>query len=115
MSSTVSRRQFLRLSVAGLACAPLAGFAVPPPDRKGPPPLRLRLAAYSFRDYCKDSDQQRDVETDATKRIDLFRFVDYCGEQGCDGTELTSYYFPKDTDEAFLVKLRRHCFLRGVE
>ena len=36
------------------------------------------------------------------KKIDIIsRFIDYCAEQGCDGAELTSYYFPKQgfTDE----------------
>jgi sugar phosphate isomerase/epimerase len=41
--------------------------------------------------------------------------VDYCAEHRCVGAELTSYYFPKEVDEAFLLKLRRHCFLRGIE
>jgi sugar phosphate isomerase/epimerase len=116
MRSTLHRREFLKLSAAaGLALSPGALLAVEPFQRLSPPRLRLSLAAYSFRDYFKDTNHARDTETDVGKRIDLFRFVDYCAEQGCDGAELTSYYFPKDTDDAFLIKLRRHCFLRGVE
>src|SRR5207244_9021304 len=88
--------------------------AVPPPQRSAPPRLLLSLAAYSFRDYFKDSDSKRDAATDSRRRIDLFQFVDYCVEHGCAGTELTSYYFPKTLDDAFLIQLRRHCFLRGT-
>ncbi len=115
MHSTLSRRDFLKLSAAGLAVAPVGAFAVEPFQRTGPPRFQLSLAAYSFRDYFKDSEHERQATADPTKRIDLFRFVDYCAEQGCDAAELTSYYFPKETDEAFLLKLRRHCFLRGVQ
>lgn len=83
--------------------------------RVGPPRLLLGMAAYSFRQYFKDSAHDREREVEASKRIDLFQFVDYCAEQGVAGAELTSYYFPKDADTAFLLKLRRHCFLRGVD
>src|SRR6185436_3574832 len=98
MRSTVHRREFLKLSAAaGLVLSPAGLFAVEPFPRATPPRLRLSLAAYSFRDYFKDTNHARDTATDAAKRIDLFQFVDYCAAQGCDGTELTSYYFPRDT------------------
>jgi sugar phosphate isomerase/epimerase len=115
MQPILSRRDFLKWSAASLAVSPMGGLAVEPFQRKGPPRFRLSLAAYSFRDYFKDSDHRRDVETAAAKRIDLLDFIDYCAEQGCDGAELTSYYFPKETNDTFLIKLRRHCFLRGIE
>lgn len=114
MKPTVSRRGFLKLSAASLALSPLSALAVQPFQRQGPPRLRLSLAAYSFRDYFKDNDHGRAGDNTA-RSIDLFRFVDFCADQGCDGTELTSYYFPKNADEAFLIRLRRHCFLRGVD
>jgi sugar phosphate isomerase/epimerase len=83
--------------------------------RVGPPRLLLSLAAYSFRQYFQDTSHEREGDVDVAKRIDLFRFVDYCAEQGITGAELTSYYFPKEISQEFLIKLRRHCFLRGVE
>jgi sugar phosphate isomerase/epimerase len=115
MKATVKRRQFLKISAAALTLSPLATFAVEPFQRKGQPRLRLSLAAYSFREFFKDSNHARASEADATRRIDLFQFVDYCADHGCDGAELTSYYFPPTTDDAFLIQLKRHCFLRGVE
>ena len=115
MHSTFSRRGFLRLcTTTGLAVSPVGAFAIDAFRRTGPSRLQLSLAAYSFREYFKDADHEQKTNTDPAKRIDLFRFVDYCAEQHCAGTELTCYYFPKETDEAFLLKLRRHCFLRGV-
>ena len=116
MHSTLTRRRFLTLSALaslGLPAATVKG--VEPFERKGPAKLQLSLAAYSFRQYFKDTDQARKEPLDPAKQIDLFRFVDYCAEQSCDAAELTSYYFPKDADDAYLLKLRRHCFLRGVE
>jgi sugar phosphate isomerase/epimerase len=47
--------------------------------------------------------------------IDMFQFIDYCGEHGCVGAEVTSYYFPKDPANEYLLKLKRHAFVRGVE
>ena len=114
MQAPFSRRGFLKLCAAtGMAVSPLGALAIDPFKRSGPPRLQLGLAAYSFRQYFKDGQDQK-TNADPAKLIDLFRFVDYCAEQDCAG-ELTSYYFPKELDEAFLLKLRRHCFLRGVE
>jgi len=116
MHSNFSRRHFLKLSAAaGLVVSPAGLLAVEPFKRSGPARLQLSLAAYSFREYFKDSERERKVETDAARRIDMFEFVDYCAEHHCAGAELTSYYFPKDVDTAYLLKLRRHCFLRGIE
>ncbi len=46
--------------------------------------------------------------------MDMFGFIDYCAEQGCDGAELTSYYFPKDAQDSYFADVRRHAFLKGV-
>ena len=115
MNATISRRHFLKLSAATLALAPAGIEAIEPFARSGPPRLQLSMAAYSFREYFKDIDRARKSQTEPAKRIDLFQFVDYCAEHGCAGAELTCYYFPKEVDEAFLLKLRRHCFLRGID
>src|SRR5262245_14542854 len=112
MQSPLTRRQFARRLAAatvGLELGSGTLRAVAPFQRSGPPRLLLSLAAYSFRSYLTDA-TQRDAKPEPAKRIDLFQFVDYCAEQGCAGTELTSYYFPKEVDRAYLVKLRRHCF-----
>ena len=108
----LSRRDFLA-AAAALAATPLASRAVEPVHRAGPPRLRLSLAAYSFRDFFRDQPGGRPPR-DAARALDLAGFVDYCGEHGCEGTELTAYYFPKEVTEAFLLGLRRHAFLEGV-
>ncbi len=115
MQATISRRTFL-----ATATAAAGGFVLPslratePFSRPGTPRLQLSLAAYSFREFMKDGERGRKGAADPNHQMDLFQFVDYCAEHGCAGAELTSYYFPTDLDDAFLIKLRRHAFLRGV-
>lgn len=112
----ISRREFLTLSsMAGVGL--LAGrnaLAIEPFKRAGKPRLQLSLAAYSFRNYFKDASHKRDATDDVAKQIDMFQFVDFCAEHGCEGAELTSYYFPKELTEDYLLRVRRHAFLRGI-
>ena len=108
--SPLPRRQFLRLSTLSLLAAPLAR-AIEPFTRGGSPRLQLSLAAYSFRESFKD---QKGKPTNPNGKLDILGFIDYCAEHGVAGAELTSYFFPKDVDEAYLLKVRRHAFLRGV-
>jgi sugar phosphate isomerase/epimerase len=113
MKHETNRRHFLKTTIgigsalAGLDLfSGLSALAVEPFKRKGAARLQLSLAAYSFRQYFKHKDP--------AKQITLFDFVDYCAEHGCDGTELTSYYFPDNVYTDYLLKLKRHAFLRGV-
>jgi sugar phosphate isomerase/epimerase len=116
MSRSLSRRQFAASTavVLGAFLSP-SFFAVEPFKRAGQPRLRLSLAAYSFRQFFKDASHKRDNAAAAEKQIDLFQFIDYCAEHNCDAAELTSYYFPKDITNDFLLQVKRHAFLRGVE
>jgi len=114
MSSLTTRRDFLKTSCrAGMALGglgfvlPRSAAAVEPFKRSGAPRLELSLAAYSFRQYF--------THKDPSKRITLFDFIDFCADHGCQGTELTSYYFPNPVEPDFLVKVKRHAFLRGIE
>ena len=113
MQPEPNRRDFLRTwlvataATAGLVGLPsLSARAVEPLQRKGTPRLRRSLAAYSFRETFK--------HPDPTRRITLFDFLDYCANQGLEGAELTSYYFPEKLDDAYLLQLKRHAFLRGI-
>jgi sugar phosphate isomerase/epimerase len=110
------RRAFLRqlLCGAGVAggavCLAPSAAAIEPFARKGDPRMMLSLAAYSFRDSLPGAKPA----ANPARQIDLFQFIDYCAEHGCDGTELTSYYFPKDVTPEFLLQIKRHAFLRGI-
>ncbi len=122
--NSVTRRDFLKITaVAGLAAASTpfstlaatapAPAAVNPFNRSGKPRLLLSLAAYSFRENFPLSRGQPNLKVPAGRATDMFQFIDYCAAQGCAGAELTSYFFAEETD-AYLLKLRRHAFLRGV-
>ncbi len=97
-----NRRTMLLSSLGALACHAITG-AIEPLNRKGKPRLRLSLAAYSFRDQFKDP-----------KLMTLPRFIDMCADEGLEGTELTSYYFPPEPSPEFLLSLKRQAHLRGV-
>ena len=47
--------------------------------------------------------------------MDLFKFIDFCADHGCEGTELTSYFFRHEITPRYLTDLRKHAFLRGVD
>ena len=104
----ITRRTFLTTTTtAGVT------FAAEPFNRQGNPNLRLSLAAYSFRSFFKfQKNNMREVKA---KPMDMFKFIDFCADHGCDGTELTSYFFRHNVTRDYLIALRRHAFLRGVE
>lgn len=110
---SLKRRNFLqRGGLAGVSCASLLLAApmcraIGPIRRRAPSRLRISLAAYSLRKYLQSTD-------DKPAEMDLFEFVDFCHEHDLAGAELTSYYFPTDVDEGYLLKLKRHCHVRGV-
>lgn len=117
----VTRRDFIKASAAitlAATAAPLTSVAASsssanPFKRSGKPRLLLSLAAYSFRDTFPTMRGKANAKVAPGKAIDMFKFVDYCAVNGCDGTELTTYFFAEETDE-YILKLRRHCYLRGM-
>ena len=106
-----TRRSFLQLAALTTAAAAAPALAIEPFKRPGAPRMRLSLAGYSFRDSFIHGNKKATTEG---KRIDMIQFIDYCAEQGCEGAELTSYYFPPDANADYFLKLRRHAFLRGI-
>ena len=119
--NTMNRRDFLKLSTTSAALAGLGAsfgspraLAVEPVKRSGPAKMRLSLLAYSFRDYFKEASHPRKTQVDPAKQIDMMQFVDYCADQGWEGAELTSYYFPKDVADDYLRKVRALAAKRGV-
>lgn len=109
MPATLSRRAFLGAAAAAASVLPVAGLE--PFARPGKPHLRLSLAAYSFRD---DFSVPKGSPPGTKPRLELPGFIDFCADHGCDGAELTAYYFPDNPDEAYLAGLRRRAHLRGI-
>jgi len=109
----ISRRHFLSTSLGALTVTSLP--AIEPIKRAGKSRMQLGVAAYSFREYfqwMKDKEQKPKTER---KPWSITDFVDWCADNNVPGAELTSYFFPPDVDEAYLLELKRHCYLRGVQ
>ncbi|MFT7644167.1 MAG: sugar phosphate isomerase/epimerase [Pirellulaceae bacterium] len=99
-----------RTLLTGFA-ASAAALAIPtldaaePVKRNGVAKFKFSLAAYSYRSLLGGE----------KPKLTLKDFVDDCAKFGLEGTELTSYYFPKSPTPDFLRELKRHCFLMGVD
>ncbi len=116
-----SRRLFLECATKAMAAAVCGGVGVgvtsraaEPVSRRLPSKLSLGLAAYSFRDFFIDSNHTRERQLTADKRISIPDFIDFCASNGCDGVELTSYYFPRSVTPEFLSELRHRAFVNGM-
>ena len=109
------RRGFLTTSAvafAGVAFTspftqPARG-AIGPIGRTRPSHFKLSLAAYSLRDRLTGKNGQK-------SEMDLFDFVAYAADQGLDGVELTSYYFPPDVTPDYCHRLKQHAFTLGLD
>jgi sugar phosphate isomerase/epimerase len=82
-----------------------------PVPRKGPPRMRLSLAAYSYRKYLTN---YRGGKPGPPGSMTLEDFVDLCAKLELDGTEPTSYYVPLPVSADYLRRLRRRAFLQGL-
>lgn len=110
----VSRRKFLAGSAATLAGSAVAASLSPAqaakaPARNGASHMKLSLAAYSFNRML--SRPNRDQKGEMT----LADFVDFCAKLNLDGTELTSYYFPADVSNDYLLDLKEQTFRLGLD
>jgi sugar phosphate isomerase/epimerase len=107
-----SRRALLgAAAAAGLAGAfsPLdVCQAIGPIARNGAAKFKLSLAAYSYRDLLTG-------KKDSPPELTLADFINDCAKFGLDGTELTSYYFPKAVTSDYLRQLARQCFRLGLD
>ena len=102
-----TRRRFLAhtaAGAAGLIAGARTASAVEPISRKGPPRLRLSIAAYSYRQLLTRKEEPMTLDD----------FLDRAAELGLDAVEPTSYYF-RDTSPAFLRALRARAFRLGLD
>ena len=106
----LNRRQFVSTSAAvsgGILAATSAttARAIDPITRHGKPKFKFSVAAYSYRSLLSGK----------KPKLTMFDFVDDCAAMGLEGTELTSYYFPKNVTHEYLRKLKRHAFRLGLD
>ncbi len=113
MPPLADRRDFLRTAALGAAGA-LGSLALPPGSlasaaepiaRSGKPKFKFSLAAYSYRDLLSGKQP----------KLTLANFIADCAAMGLEGTELTSYYFPKQTTPEYLRELKHQAFRLGLD
>lgn len=91
------------LLTAGMIAGTHGVLAAEPVSRKGAAVVKVGCAAQSYRKYLIDN------------TMTLEGFLDLAAELGCDGVEMTSYYFPKGFDLAYINKLKRRAFQLGLD
>jgi sugar phosphate isomerase/epimerase len=97
-----NRRRFLAGGAALAAAAALPAHAEP--ARAPGVRYKLSLAAYSMR-------QLLDLKN---PRMKLEEFIETCAEWGCDGTELTEYYFQKPVTPEYLMGIKKTAIRAGL-
>jgi len=112
MPRAIPRRDFLRsVSAAAAGSAALGAMSSPtaraiePVRRKSGPKFKFSLAAYSYRDLLSGKTPQLTIED----------FIDDCARMQLDGTELTSYYLPKEPTPEYLRQLKQRAFALGLD
>jgi len=107
------RRQVLQHAAALTAVAATNALVAParaiqPIVRNGQPKFKFSLAAYSYRDLLQPKQGKE-------AKLTLKDFIDDCAKLDLDGTELTSYYFPKEVTADYLHGLRQHAVRLGLD
>ena len=102
-----SRRSILRVGIGAAiaACAAPTVRAIEPIRRNGKPKFKFSMAAYSYRNLLKGKKAS----------LTLFDFIDDCAAAQLEGTELTSYYFPRQVTPQYLHQLKQRCFQLGLD
>lgn len=113
----LSRRDFVHTGlVAGVGASLLSNgrpvLAATPPARNGKSHFKLSLAAYSFNRILPKNWSPGD---DGQPAMTLDDFVRFCADLNLDGTELTSYYFPREVTPAYLMHLKELTFRLGLD
>lgn len=120
--SGIQRRLFLGSAFAGLSGVAAGGLvssvapaqAAEPIKRAGHSKFKLSLAAYSYRSFLPSSRGKKPTTTPKTT-LTLEDFIADCAKFGCEGTELTSYYFPEQPTPEYLRSLKALCFKLGLD
>ncbi len=120
--ASIERRGFLTsaaaaaagLSISGLFDGPRAAQAVEPVARNGQAKFKFSLAAYSYRNFLPSTRGKKPASAPQAT-LTLEDFVADCARFGCDGTELTSYYFPENPTPEYLRSLKALCFRLGLD
>ncbi|QDU78803.1 Xylose isomerase-like TIM barrel [Polystyrenella longa] len=110
------RRSFLQSTLLGAGAAlmgsPQISSAAEPVTRNGQSHFKISLAAYSFHRHLV---RDWTPETQAKAEMTLDDVIKFAAEQNLDGVELTSYYFPKEVTNEYLMHLKQLTFRLGLD
>ena len=111
-----SRRGFFKTAGLGLGAAvgtaTTSAFAAAPLPRNGQSHMKLSVAAYSFNKMLAKRGTPEEI---AKAGMSLNDVVDFAAKNNLDGVELTSYYFPKEVTNEYLMGLKQQCFRLGLD
>ncbi len=112
MSIQSNRRGFFKTSAfsAAAVCTAATTNAAKPFDRPYGHRFKLSLAGYSYRKYF-----QGDPKNNIPPSMTIMDFLDECAKMGLGAAEPTEYYFPRDADEDYFLRFKRHAFLLGLD
>lgn len=111
MTDQPNRRRFLTRAaltgagLAGTAIVSRPAQAIEPVGHGGGYKFKFSLAAYSYRNLLQGDPAE----------LTLSDFIADCAKMGLEGTELTSYYFPKDVTNEYLRQVKAESFRRGLD
>lgn len=114
--SPLSRRSFFKSTGLGLGVAAgtlaTSSQAAAPLPRTGTSHMKLSMAAYSFRDSLATRGTDEEIAKAGMRLSDV---IDLSAQYGLDGVELTSYYFPKDVTNEYLMAIKEQTFRLGLD
>jgi len=90
---------------AGSGFVSTVAHAIEPIRRTAGPKFKFSLAAYSYRKFLTGDPPQLTVDD----------FIRDCAKMGLEGTELTSYYFPSQVTNDYLLHLKHLTFRLGLD
>ncbi len=98
----------------GLVPTPTLLGVTDPYPRSGKAP-RVGLAAYSFRKYFEYSRGKKNPDfKSGDQAMDMAKFIAYCADNGAQGAELTSYFFPPGASTPEFAECRRLASEKGI-
>ncbi len=106
--NTSSRRNFLKqglLTAGGVMAIGHHAQAIEPIKRPFGAQMKLSCAAYSYRKYLTGDNPTMTIEG----------FLEECAQLGLTAAEPTSYYFPSQITEEFLLQFKRKAFILGLD
>ncbi len=112
--TSLNRRSFLHSTLAASVALGSSQLlpAANPIQRNDKPWMKLSLAAYSFN---RQLPRNWPTAKESASSMTLLDFIDFCADMNIEGTELTSYYFPAEVTDDYLLQIKEKTFRMGLD